>query len=130
MGSAAEGRARGLTQSGSFMDELVTQDKPPLQAAELRSYSVAELKATVLAKLTYAVGKTANAATPRDWFLAVTFATRDIVVGRWLESLNAVYADGRKRVYYLSLEFLIGRLLFDALTNLGIAAPMAEALDE
>src|SRR5271170_3357668 len=112
------------------MDELVTTDKPAPQAAELRPYSVAELKAAVLAKLTYAVGKAPEVASRRDWFLAVTFATRDIAVGRWLESLNAVYGDGRKRVYYLSLEFLIGRLLFDAMTNLGIAQPMAEALDQ
>ncbi len=112
------------------MDQLVTTDKPAQQQAEMRPYSVAELKAAVLAKLTYTVGKTPGVATPRDWFLAVTFATRDIIVGRWLESLNGVYVDGRKRVYYLSLEFLIGRLLFDALTNLGVAQPMAEALDE
>ena len=112
------------------MDQLITTDKPTQQQAEMRPYSAAELKAAVLAKLTYAVGKTPALATPRDWFLAVTFATRDIIVGRWLESLNGVYIDGRKRVYYLSLEFLIGRLLFDALTNLGVAQPMAEALDE
>ena len=112
------------------MDQLVTPDKPTPQQAEMRPYSAAELKAAVLAKLTYTVGKTPGLATPRDWFLAVTFATRDIIVGRWLESLDGVYIDGRKRVYYLSLEFLIGRLLFDALTNLGVAQPMAEALDE
>ena len=112
------------------MDELVTTDKPAPQAAEMRPYGAAELKAAVLAKLTYAVGKAPEVASRRDWFLAVTFATRDIAVGRWLESLNAVYGDGRKRVYYLSLEFLIGRLLFDAMTNLGIAQPMAEALDQ
>ena len=52
----------------------------------------------MLAKLTYAVAKTPDAATPRDWFLAVTFATRDIIVVRWLDSPNAVYVDGRKRV--------------------------------
>jgi len=112
------------------MDQLVTTDKPEQQQAEMRPYSAAELKTAVLAKLTYAVGKTPGLATPRDWFLAVTFATRDIIVGRWLESLDGVYIDGRKRVYYLSLEFLIGRLLFDALTNLGVAQPMAAALDE
>jgi glycogen phosphorylase len=111
------------------MDELVATNEPAQQGAEMRSHSADELKAAVLAKLTYAVGKTPEVATPRDWFLAVTFATRDIIVGRWLESLNAVYADGRKRVYYLSLEFLIGRLLFDALTNLGVAEPMRQALD-
>ena len=111
------------------MDELVATEKPAPQAAELRPYTAAELKAAVLAKLTYSVGKAPEVASPRDWFLAVAFATRDIMVERWLESTNGVYADGRKRVYYLSLEFLIGRLLFDAMTNLGIAEPMAEALD-
>jgi glycogen phosphorylase len=112
------------------MNDVVTTDNPTPHAADMRSYSAEELKSAVLAKLTYAVGKTREVATPRDWFLAVTFATRDIIVGRWLESLNAVYTDGRKRVYYLSLEFLIGRLLFDALTNLGVAEPMTEALHE
>jgi glycogen phosphorylase len=93
-------------------------------------HTPAELKAAVLAKLTYSVGKVPEVASPRDWFLAVAFATRDIVVDRWVESTTRVYADGRKRVYYLSLEFLIGRLLFDAMTNVGIAQPMAAALKE
>jgi glycogen phosphorylase len=112
------------------MDELIVKDRPSPRSAEMRAYTAAELKAAVLGKLTYAVGKAPEVAIPRDWFLAVAFATRDIIVGRWLESLNAVYDDGRKRVYYLSLEFLIGRLLFDAMTNLGLAEPMAEALNE
>ena len=44
------------------MDELVTTDKPAQQQAEMRPYSAAELKAAVLAKLTYAVGKTPEVA--------------------------------------------------------------------
>jgi glycogen phosphorylase len=112
------------------MNELVTTNKAGPQTADADPHSAEELKSAVLAKLTYAVGKTPEFATPRDWFLAVTFATRDIIVSRWIRSLDAVYTDGRKRVYYLSLEFLIGRLLFDALTNLGVAQPMTEALDE
>jgi len=95
-----------------------------------RPRTAAELKAAVLAKLTYSVGKVPEVASPRDWFLAVVFATRDLIVDRWLTSTAEAYADGRKRVYYLSLEFLIGRLLFDAMTNLGVAEPMAEALQE
>ena len=106
------------------MDELVAANKPARQAAEMRPYSAEELKAAVLAKLTYRVGKVPEVAKPRDWFLAVAFATRDIIVDRWVESTTAVYGDGRKRVYYLSLEFLIGRLLLDAMTNLGIVEPM------
>ncbi len=111
------------------MDDL-TRDGAAAQADIERQPNVAELKASVLAKLTYSVGKIPEVASPRDWFLAVAFATRDLIVDRWLRSTAEAYADGRKRVYYLSLEFLIGRLLFDAMTNLGVAGPMAEALHE
>ncbi len=97
---------------------------------DMRVYTADELKAAVLGKLTYAVGKNSIAASQRDWFLAVAFATRDIVVERWIEATTATYQDNRKRVYYLSLEFLIGRLLFDAMTNLGIVEPMTAALSQ
>ena len=58
-------------------------------APALRRYSAEELKAAILAKLTYSVGKNTVAASQRDWFLAVAFATRDIVVERWIDSTNA-----------------------------------------
>ncbi len=89
-------------------------------ASPIRRYGAEELKIAILGKLTYSVGKNTVAASQRDWFLAVAFATRDIVVERWIDSTNATYDGDHKRVYYLSLEFLIGRMLFDAMTNLGI----------
>src|SRR5579863_3414022 len=128
MGALAE--AAGDTASGGVMDEVMIRDGASPQAAGTSSHTTAELKAAVLAKLTYSVGKIPEVASKRDWFLAVAFATRDIIVDRWMASTAASYADGRKRVYYLSLEFLIGRLLFDAMTNLGVVEPMTEALDE
>jgi starch phosphorylase len=112
------------------MDDFSSAAGTLAQPASGKIYTPAELKAAVLAKLTYSVGKIPEVASPRDWFLAVAFATRDIVVDRWFESTAQVYADGRKRVYYLSLEFLIGRLLFHAMSNLGVAEAMAEALKE
>src|SRR5271157_1488052 len=112
------------------MDDITTAIEKRAQPESQKLHTAAELKAAVLAKLTYSVGKVPEVASSRDWFLAVAFATRDIIVDRWLESTAEAYADGRKRVYYLSLEFLIGRLLFDAMTNLGIVEPMKEALGE
>ncbi len=112
------------------MDDFGSAGGTITQLGSREHYTPAELKAAVLGKLTYSVGKIPEVASPRDWFLAVAFATRDIVVDRWFESTGQAYADGRKRVYYLSLEFLIGRLLFDAMTNLGVAEAMAEALHE
>ena len=55
-----------------------------------------------------------------DWFVATALAVRDHIVDRWMDATRKTYRDGRKRVYYLSLEFLIGRLLRDALGNLGL----------
>ncbi|HSI41012.1 MAG TPA: glycogen/starch/alpha-glucan phosphorylase [Xanthobacteraceae bacterium] len=91
---------------------------------------VAKFRAAVIAKLTYAVGKNPAAASDRDWFLATAFATRDRIVDRWINSTRQTYSEGRKRVYYLSLEFLIGRLLFDALTNLEMLDTVRAALGD
>ncbi len=86
------------------------------------------LRQAVVAQMTYSIGKDPERATPRDWFVATALAARDCIVDRWIPSSRATRAEGRKQVYYLSLEFLIGRLLFDSLNNLGLLAPMREAL--
>jgi starch phosphorylase len=91
---------------------------------------IATLRRAVVAKLTYQVGKDPIVASSHDWFLAVALTARDRVVERWFPSTRAIYAQGRKRVYYLSLEFLIGRLLLDTLNNLGLTEPMRAALAE
>src|SRR6516162_4290767 len=80
---------------------------------------VEDLKATLLAKLTLSVGKDAATATDRDWFVATALALRDRIIHRWLAVDRVSSAKGRKRVYYMSLEFLIGRLLNDVVGNLG-----------
>src|SRR2546425_3837882 len=78
-----------------------------------------EIKSAVLAKLALELGKDASVATDRDWFVAAALTIRDRVVHRWLAVNRANHAKGRKRVYYLSLEFLIGRLFADVLCNIG-----------
>ncbi len=84
--------------------------------------------AAVLAKLGADVGKTEANASRRDWYLAVALAVRDRVVARWLEANAKVYEAGSKRVHYLSLEFLVGRLLAASLTSLGLLEAAREAL--
>jgi starch phosphorylase len=91
---------------------------------------VAEIKSAILAKLALAVGKDPTAATDRDWFVAAALAVRDRVVHRWLTSERATRNKGRKRVYFLSLEFLIGRLFNDALGNLGLGETVNSALGD
>src|ERR1700710_290111 len=89
---------------------------------------VAALQEAILEKLTYVVGKRRSIATERDWLLATAYALRDQIVDRWLAGIDAAYQKGAKRVYYLSLEFLIGRLLFDNLNNLNQLETMRVAL--
>ena len=91
---------------------------------------IATLRRLLVAKLTYAVGKDPIVASDRDWFVATALAVRDRIVDRWMPSRRAMRVQGPKRVYYLSQEYLIGRLLFDSLNNLGLTDLMRAALGE
>jgi starch phosphorylase len=101
-------------------------------AADTASYErdIAEIKSAILAKLTLAVGKDPAAATDRDWFVAAALTVRDRIVHRWLMAERVSRGQGRKRVYYLSLEFLMGRLFDDVLGNLGLAEIVNAALGD
>ena len=70
--------------------------------------------------LVYSSFKTSEAATPRDWYDAASYTVRDHVVARWVKTAESYYSEDPKRVYYLSLEFLIGRMLSNAALNLGV----------
>ncbi len=93
-----------------------------------RDEEVAAFRAAVLAKLTYAVGKDPEHAFDHDWFEAIALAARDHMVNHWMDHTREIYRSNQKRVYYLSLEFLIGRLLYDSLSNLGLLDVAREAL--
>ncbi len=108
-----------LNAAGPFAP--ASPDEPPAE-------DVAAFRRTVLEKLTYMVGRDRAHAQDLDWLLATALAVRDRIVDSWVEATRKTYRDGRKRVYYFSLEFLIGRLLFDALGNLGLTATAREAL--
>ena len=86
------------------------------------------LEARIIDVLRHRVGKDERAAKPHDWFTATVLALRDDIIDRWMESTRATHETGGKRVYYLSLEFLIGRLLRDALSNMGMTRDMEQAL--
>lgn len=88
----------------------------------------AEIDAHIIDVLRHRVGKDERAAKPHDWFTATVLTLRDAVIDVWMESTRHTYDTGGKRVYYLSLEFLIGRLLRDALSNMGLTREMEKAL--
>ncbi|MCC7282980.1 MAG: glycogen/starch/alpha-glucan phosphorylase [Acetobacteraceae bacterium] len=88
------------------------------------------LAAAILAKLTYQLGKSRIGARDRDWFVATALAVRDQVIDRWVDATRATYRDGARQVYYLSLEFLVGRLLRENVFNLGLGQAVPAALAE
>ncbi len=90
--------------------------------------AVVALANDILRSLTYRVGKNASVATPHDWLAATIKVIRDRLVDRWIASTKKAYSRGDKRVYYLSLEFLIGRLMRDAVSNLGMMDDVRAAL--
>ena len=78
--------------------------------------------------LAHTVGKTPGAASASDWRLALSRAIRDRLIAPWFEATRRTYEKDRKRVYYLSMEFLLGRILEDAVNNLGLEDEAREAL--
>ena len=89
----------------------------------------AELRAAVEAKLVYSLGKTQASATDRDWYQATALAIRDRVIDIWVRAKGGAKRERKKRVYYLSIEFLPGRLLFDNLNNLQLLEAARAALN-
>uniref|UniRef100_C6E6I4 Alpha-1,4 glucan phosphorylase n=1 Tax=Geobacter sp. (strain M21) TaxID=443144 RepID=C6E6I4_GEOSM len=82
-----------------------------------------------LEHLEYTLGKDKYSATKYDRFNALAYAVRDKLVERWLDTQQAYYNSDHKRVYYISMEFLMGRTLGNSLINLGMWDDFQEALD-
>src|SRR5579863_7582395 len=112
------------------MSDLISNADASRIAIPAEDEDVAALRRSVVTKLTYAVGRDPIVATDRDWFMATALAVRDHALERWMASTRNNYVAKSKRVYYLSLEFLIGRLLHDSLSNLGLVDRMRAALAE
>jgi starch phosphorylase len=95
---------------------------------EPRASTVEAIQAEILERLIYSVGKDPIVARPHDWLRATILTVRDRIMDRWMESSRETWRTSNKRVYYLSLEFLIGRLMRDAMSNVGLMEPVQEAL--
>ena len=78
-------------------------------------------------RLEYSAGKDMYTATERDWYHVAAYAVRDRLMERWMETQRTYYRENAKRVYYLSLEFLIGRTLTNSLVNVGFSDEFAAA---
>ena len=108
------------------MPRLKTRHPPSAQLDP--NSDAAKLRDAIETKLTYVLGKTAENASDNDWYQATVLAVRDRIVDIWMDVRKQTKRQKKKRVYYLSIEFLIGRLLLDTLSNLRLVEPARHAL--
>ncbi|KAK2100218.1 hypothetical protein P7K49_021566 [Saguinus oedipus] len=89
--------------------------------------NVTELKKNFNRHLHFTLVKDRNVATPRDYYFALAHTVRDHLVGRWIRTQQHYYEKDPKRIYYLSLEFYMGRTLQNTMVNLALENACDEA---
>jgi len=110
------------------------QEENPLFDCDCKSLffptTVEDIKNNILHHVMSFQGRDPQRAGESDIYKAVAYTLRDIMVEKWIATQKASYAKGKKRVYYLSLEFLIGRSLGNSMINLGIYDAVKQAVEE
>ena len=86
------------------------------------------IQRSLVNRLVYTIGKDPMTATHRDWFYAAAAVVRERMIERWMETMRSYYVDDRKRVYYFSMEFLMGRTLTNSMLNICAEKEFQEAL--
>jgi len=86
------------------------------------------IKESFVNHMEYSLGKDEYSATDHDCYSSIALAARDRLIERWIKTQQAYYKHNVKRMYYLSLEFLIGRTLGNSLINLGMYKEADRAL--
>ena len=118
------------------MKKMEKSDAHPLafKADSLENYrhsmDAKSLKRGFASHLQYTLAKDQYTATPYDKFLGLAYTIRDRLMDRWIKTQQTYHTHQAKRVYYLSLEFLIGRLMGNAILNLGLEKGVEEALSD
>ena len=90
----------------------------------------ASIRKSLSNRLIYSLGKDPITATHRDWFHTTAYTVRERLIERWMETMRSYYRSDTKRIYYLSMEFLTGRLLSNSLLNMGFYDECREALTD
>ena len=97
---------------------------------EITGLDAASIKQSFVDRLTYSVAKDDHTATDRDWFFTAAYVARDRMINRWMQTMRSYYDHDAKRVYYFSMEFLMGRTLMNSMLNLGFDVEYRRALAE
>ncbi|MBN1153967.1 glycogen/starch/alpha-glucan phosphorylase [candidate division KSB1 bacterium] len=96
----------------------------------LQGNDVASLELSIVNHLEFSLAKDEYSATRHDCYLSTALSVRDRLFERWIETQQTYYEQDAKRIYYISMEFLLGRLLGNSLINLGLYDNVSKALVE
>jgi len=94
----------------------------------LASYQ--SMKDSILHHLRYTLVHLPQQATPRDWWLALSLAIRDRITDDMVETQVSHTRENVRRVYYLSMEYLMGRMLINNAHNVGVYHEAKQAIEE
>ncbi len=92
--------------------------------------TVNAIKENIIHHLMSFQGRDPERSGAQDVYRALAYTMRDLMVEKWISTQKTIYAKEQKRVYYLSLEFLIGRSLGNSMSNLGIYEDAKQAVEE
>ena len=95
-----------------------------------QSTGVEEFKRCIRHHLMSFQGRDPDRAGDQDVYRALSYALRDVLMEKWIKTQKTFYAGKMKRVYYLSLEFLVGRSLGNAIINMGLMDEITQALQQ
>jgi starch phosphorylase len=105
------------------------KDRSFLTSSDLAMDSAA-IERTFASHVEYTLAKDEFSATQRDFYRALALSVRDRLADRWNKTQQKSFREADRRVYYLSLEYLIGRLLDDAMLSLGVTAQARAAMSD
>ena len=104
---------------------------PPAERDERRGFDIESLKTSFINHIAFTQARVPEYATGHDRYMALAMLVRDRLIDRWIATREAYYSNpSTKRIYYLSLEFLIGRSLGNSLVNLHLYDECYQALYE
>lgn len=114
------------------LQKIKTQTDRERGRASINSYppTVTAIKESIIHHLMSFQGRDPERSGAQDVYKALAYTMRDVMIQKWIATQKTFYAKEKKRVYYLSLEFLIGRSLGNSVSNLGLFEDVKTAVEE